>query len=172
MAEEQVLPSWAATPTRDAIVSFVEAVTGDGPDHVPEDERIAVFDNDGTLWTEKPMVTQVAFIVGKWREQAAADPKLAERQPYLAATSGDLAWLGEAIDKHYAGDDTDLRVMLKAVVGISAERPVDDYASEISEFFRLEEHPVLRRPYAETVYQPMVELLQRRGEGPGGSVRR
>ena len=61
MAEEQVLPSWAATPTRDAIVSFVEAVTGDGPEHVPEAERIAVFDNDGTLWTEKPMVTQVAL---------------------------------------------------------------------------------------------------------------
>jgi phosphoserine phosphatase len=160
MAEERVLPSWAATPTRDAIVSFVEAVTGDGPEHVPEAERIAVFDNDGTLWTEKPMPTQLHFIVGKWREQATADPTLADRQPYLAATSGDVAWLADALDKHYAGDDTDLRLMVRAIVGISAERTVDDYASEISEFFRVEEHPVLRRPYAETVYQPMVELLQ------------
>ncbi len=94
MAEEHVLASWAATPTRDAIVSFVEAVTGDGPDHVPVAERVAVFDNDGTLWTEKPMPTQLHFIVGKWREQAAADPTLADQQPYLAATTGDLAWLG------------------------------------------------------------------------------
>ena len=105
---------------RAAIVDFVEAVAGDGPDVVPPEQRVAVFDNDGTLWTEKPMPTQLHYIVKKWREQMAADPSLAERQPYQAVASGDLAWLGRAIDKHYTGDDSDLRLIIKEILQITA----------------------------------------------------
>ena len=94
MAGEELLSSWNDTPTRHAIVDFVDAVTGDGPDHVPVPARVAVFDNDGTLWTEKPMPTQLHFIVKKWKEQVQADPSLADRQPYKAVVEGDLGWLG------------------------------------------------------------------------------
>ena len=114
-ADERVLPSWTDGGTRDAIVAFVASVT-EGPDAVPVEERIAVFDNDGTLWTEKPMPTQLAYIVEQWAAAAEADPSLAERQPYKAVVSGDLAWLGGVIDQHYAGDDTQLHVLRRPLV--------------------------------------------------------
>jgi hypothetical protein len=91
----RTLPSWSDGPTRDAIIAFATSVSS-GPDAVPEAERIAVFDNDGTLWTEKPMPTQLHFIVQQWKAAVDADPSLAERQPYRAAATGDLAWLGGA----------------------------------------------------------------------------
>jgi phosphoserine phosphatase len=160
MTAENLLASWNDTATRAAIVEFVQAVATDGPELVPAEERVAVFDNDGTLWTEKPMPTQLHFIVKKWREQATADPSLAERQPYQAAVSGDFAWLGGAIDKHYNGDDSDLKVMIGAILGITANRTVHDYATEVAEFYRTEQHMSLHRPYSEAVYQPMLELLR------------
>lgn len=135
------------------------SVTG-GPDAVPVEERIAVFDNDGTLWAEKPMPTQLHYVVGQWRAAAEKDPELAERQPYLAAVSGDLGWLGAAIDKHYTGDDSDLRVLLAALVGLNDGVSVEDYAEAVSEFYRTARHPISKRPYSEAVYQPMVELLR------------
>ena len=91
----------------------------DGPDAVPVAERIAVFDNDGTLWTEKPMPTQLHYIVQHGRPRRRRIQSLAESQPYEAAVSGDLGWLGGAIDKHYAGDDSDLKAMIGAIIGLT-----------------------------------------------------
>ncbi|MCT1479224.1 HAD family phosphatase [Microbacterium sp. p3-SID336] len=153
------LPSWNETPTRDHILAFVEAATT-GPDAVPIAERIAVFDNDGTLWSEKPMPTQLHYVVERWRAAAEADPGLADSQPYRAAVSGDLAWLGTAIDKHYAGDDSDLGVIIQALVGLTDGVSVEDYARTVEEFYRTARHPLLDRPYADLVYRPMVELLR------------
>jgi phosphoglycolate phosphatase-like HAD superfamily hydrolase len=155
---DTVLPSWREGPTRSAILEFVEAVTS-GPDAVPVEERVAVFDNDGTLWTEKPMPTQLHYIVLQWVAQATADPSLASKQPYLAATSGDFAWLGTAIDKHYAGDDSDLGVMIAAIAGVTANQSVEEYAASVSAFYRDALHLTLKRPYSKVIYQPMVELL-------------
>jgi hypothetical protein len=101
------LGSWADTPVRQHIDAFVETVPN-GIHAVPVVERVAVFDNDGTLWTEKPMPAQLHFLVEQWAAAAQADPSLAERQPYQAAVTGDLTWLGAAVDKHYPGDDRDL----------------------------------------------------------------
>jgi len=156
----ELLPSWRDTATRDRIVEFVEAVSGDGPSAVPAVERIAVFDNDGTLRTEKPMPTQLAYIVKKWAAAAEADPSLAERQPYQAVVTGDLRWLGDALDKHYAGDDADLKIMIGALLGLTADVDVETYAAEVAEFYRHARHPTLNRSYAGSVYQPMVELLR------------
>ncbi|MGX5694843.1 HAD family hydrolase [Agromyces soli] len=153
------LPSWADTETKRAIVDFVAKVTT-GPDAVPEAERVAVFDNDGTLWTEKPMPTQLHYIVEQWRAQAAADPSLAEKQPYKAAVTGDFAWLGGAIDKHYAGDDSDLQILIGSLVGVTAGMSVEDYAASVSEFYETAKHLTLGTPYADAVYAPMVELLR------------
>lgn len=154
------LGSWAETPTRRRIVDFVERVSGDGPGAVPAEERVAVFDNDGTLWTEKPMPTQLHYIVQQWAAAAAADPTLAERQPYAAAASGDFAWLGAAVDKHYAGDDSDLKLMIGAILASTAGVAVQDYERSVAEFYRSARHPTLGTPYREAVYQPMVELLR------------
>lgn len=154
------LASWTNTPTRQRIIDFVQRVTGDGPEHVPVQERVAVFDNDGTLWTEKPMPTQLHFIVQKWVAAAKADPSLAERQPYKAAVSGDFAWLGGAVDKHYAGDDSDLRVMIGALLALTANMNVLDYEASVAEFYRTATHLGLGTPYRDSVYQPMVELLR------------
>ncbi|WP_249522044.1 HAD family phosphatase [Microbacterium sp. ER1] len=153
------LSSWRDTGTRRTIEAFVAAVT-EGPDAIPVDERIAVFDNDGTLWSEKPMPTQLHYVVERWREEATRDPSLADRQPYRAAVTGDLAWLGTAIDKHYAGDDSDLGVIIQALLGLTDGVSVEDYARSVAEFYRTAQHPLLGRPYAESVYRPMVELLR------------
>jgi hypothetical protein len=91
------LPSWNDTPTRRAIIDFVEQVARD----VPVEERIAVFDNDGTLWCEKPMPIELGFILERLAAMADKDDALRERQPWKAAHENDHAWLGGAITKHY-----------------------------------------------------------------------
>lgn len=153
------LASWRDTATRKAIVDFVAAVT-EGDEAIPVEERVAVFDNDGTLWSEKPMPVQLHFIVERWRAMAEADPALATRQPYLAATTGDFAWLGKAIDKHYAGDDSDLKVIIEALILSSAGESVEQYAGEVAAFYSSARHPVLGVPYREAIYRPMLELLR------------
>ncbi|TFV98037.1 HAD family hydrolase [Leifsonia flava] len=154
-----ILPSWRHTATRSTILDFVERVAGDGPGAVPAEERIAVFDNDGTLWTEKPMPTQLHYLVQRWAAAAKADPSLAEKQPYTAVATGDLSWLGAAVDKHYAGDDSDLHAVVGAVIAATENESVEDYAASVAEFYRDALHPVLERTYSGVVYQPMVELL-------------
>lgn len=160
MPLSEVLPSWAETETRARIIDFVERVSGDGDGAVPAAERVAVFDNDGTLWTEKPMPTQLHYIVQQWAAAAAADPALAERQPYTAAVNGDFAWLGEAVTKHYAGDDSDLKLMIGAILASTAGMNVLDYETSVAEFYRSAKHLTLGTPYRDAVYQPMVELLR------------
>lgn len=156
-----ILPSWRDTATRTAIIDFISAVTDEGgADYVAPEARVAVFDNDGTLWTEKPMVTQLHYLLGEWKRAAEADPTLAEKQPYQAAVSGDLGWLAAAVDKHYAGDDADLGVLIAAVAGSSAGQSVDEYAASVEEFYRDARHLSLGTPYSLTVYQPMVELVR------------
>ena len=154
------LDSWRDGRTRQQIVDFVERVTGDGPDAVAPPERVAVFDNDGTLWTEKPMPTQLHYIVKQWVAAAAADPNLATQQPYLSAVTGDFAWLGAALNKHYAGDDTDVKLMIGAILRSSANLSVDDYAASVAEFYRTAEHLTRGGSYQHAVYQPMRELLE------------
>jgi phosphoserine phosphatase len=153
------LSSWRDGATRRAILEFVESVST-GPEAIPEAERIAVFDNDGTLWTEKPMPTQLHYIVGQWAAAARADPSLADRQPYTAVVTGDLGWLGTALDKHYAGDDSDLQVIIPALLSTTLDKSVDDHQAAIAAFYRDAKHPTLGRSYSEAVYQPMIELLR------------
>ncbi|QDZ16872.1 haloacid dehalogenase-like hydrolase [Humibacter ginsenosidimutans] len=153
------LPSWRDTATRSAIEDFVASVTA-GTDAVPVAERVAVFDNDGTLWSEKPMPTQLHYVVEQWRKRLAEDASLAARQPYTAVASGDLSWVGAAVDKHYAGDDADLKVLIGAIVEVTQGVSVHDYAESVASFYRDARHLTLGVPYSRTVYQPMVELLR------------
>jgi phosphoglycolate phosphatase-like HAD superfamily hydrolase len=155
------LASWTDGPTKLAIVDFVGRVTAEGgPDYVEPQARVAVFDNDGTLWCEKPMYIQLDFLVRRFAEQAQADPSLAEKQPYKAAVEGDLRWIGDAVTKHYQGDDTDVKTLVAAVLTAHHEITVEEHRSRIEAFFAEAEHPTLGRPYTSCGYRPMIELLR------------
>ncbi|MDT5045489.1 MAG: hypothetical protein QOG75_1342, partial [Mycobacterium sp.] len=154
------LASWNDGPTKSAIVDFVGRVIVEGPDYVAPEERIAVFDNDGTLWCEKPMYIQLDFLLRRFKEQAEADPSLRDQQPYKAAYTGDLKWLGDAVTKHYAGDDTDLKPLMGAILKAHHEITVEEHAGRIKAFFAEAKHPTLGRPYTSCGYAPMVELLR------------
>ena len=155
------LPSWNDGAARDAIVGFVERVTREGgADHVAPAERIAVFDNDGTLWCEKPMPIELGFLLKRMAEMASQDESLRERQPFKAAYTNDHAWLGNAITKHYQGDDGELKVLLGGVLQAFAGWTVDDYGTAADGFLRETHHPTLGRPFHMCGYLPMVELLR------------
>ncbi|MBI3227166.1 MAG: haloacid dehalogenase-like hydrolase [Mycolicibacterium cosmeticum] len=148
------LTSWRDGPTKSAIIEFV----GRAAD-LPVEERVAVFDNDGTLWVEKPAYIQLDFLVRRLAEQAAADPELAARQPYSAAAAGDLAWFGDAVTKHYNGDDSGLKVLAAGILSAYAGLTVEEHSERVKAFFAAGVHPTLARPYTSCGYLPMIELL-------------
>ena len=93
-------------------------------------ERVAVFDNDGTLWSEKPIPIQLDFTLFRMAELARADPSLRGRQPYQAAVERDYRWLGEAMVKHYHGDDADLRLLMAAATAFGG-MTVEAFSDEV-----------------------------------------
>jgi phosphoglycolate phosphatase-like HAD superfamily hydrolase len=151
-----MLESWNDGPAKSAIVDFVGRVNAD----VPPEQRVAVFDNDGTLWCEKPAYIQLDFLVRRLAEQAGADPSLKDTQPYKAAAEGDLAWFGDAVTKHYNGDDSAMEVLAGGILSAYAGLTVDEHAERVKAFFAGASHPTLGRPYTECGYLPMVELLR------------
>ncbi|MGN6484460.1 MAG: HAD family hydrolase [Thermomicrobiales bacterium] len=154
------LPSWNEGKSKEAIVAFVRRVSEPGsPDFVAVDERIAVFDNDGTLWPEKPLVVQLAYTLERLGELARADPDLQTKQPYKSAFDHDFSWLNQAIVKHYNGDDADFAVLGRALPTAFAGLTIEDYFEAVKAFFRVSDHPTLKRPYSTIGYQPMTELI-------------
>src|SRR5947209_11005809 len=111
------LSSWREGASKQAILAFVAKTCGlDGSEPVPLEERVAVFDNDGTLWCEKPVPIQMDFILRRFVEMAEADPALRDRQPWKAAYERDYGWLAAVLAEHYAGDDTNVRTLLGGVL--------------------------------------------------------
>jgi phosphoglycolate phosphatase-like HAD superfamily hydrolase len=151
-----MLESWHNGATKSAIVDFVARAAAE----VPAEERVAVFDNDGTLWCEKPAYIQLDFLVRRLAEQAAADPSLAAKQPYKAAAEGDLQWFGNAVTKHYQGDDSELKVLAGGILSAYQGLTTEEHAERVAAFFAEARHPTLGRTYTACGYQPMVELLQ------------
>jgi hypothetical protein len=161
LAAEALLASWNDTPTRHAITAFVQAVTSEGsPGFVAPAGRVAVFDNDGTLWSEKPIPIQLDFTLFRMAELVRQDPSLAGRQPYRAAAGRDYHWLGAAMIKHYHGDDADLRLLEGAVESAFSGMDVEAFAAEVQAWFETAAHPTLRRPYLSCGFVPMIELLR------------
>ena len=152
--------SWRDGPTKSAIVDFVGRITTKGPDYVAPEARIAVFDNDGTLWVEKPALVQLDFLVRRLAEQSAADASLGRRQPYIAAASGDLAWFADAVTQHYDGDDSRLEILAEGIYSAYQGLTVEQHAEQVQAFFADATHPTLYRAYTSCGYTPMVELLR------------
>jgi phosphoserine phosphatase len=155
------LASWTDTATRQTIVEFVETVCDESsPGFVAAEERVAVFDNDGTLWCEKPMPVELGFILERLAAQAEDDASLRDRQPWQAAYERDYAWLGAVMTKHYAGDDGDVKVLLGGVVAAFADWTVEAYQAEADAYLQVAQHPSLGRLLRDCTYAPMVELLR------------
>src|SRR5690242_13425293 len=117
MAAEEPLSTWNDGAAKAAIVEFVEQTVSSG---VPGEERVAVFDADGTLWCEQPVPVQADFLLRRLVEQAEADPPLRDRQPWKAAYEHDNAWFAKVLGEHYAGDDTNVGPLLAGVVAAFA----------------------------------------------------
>jgi FMN phosphatase YigB (HAD superfamily) len=159
-ATNDPLPSWTDGAARAAIVDFVERVTSEGsPDSVPPEARVATFDNDGTLWCEKPMPIQLDFILRRLAAMADQDPSLRTRQPWQAAHTRDYGWLGQVVTRHYQGDDRELPVLAAGILQAFADITVEDFEAQAEAFLRGARHPTLGRGYLACAYVPMVELL-------------
>ncbi len=144
------LPSWNDGPAKKAIVAFVERVTKPGsPGFVPPAERIAVFDNDGTLWAEQPMYVQLAFALDRVKALAPQHPEWKTTPPFSAVLAGDLKSLAASGEKG----------LVELVMATHAGMTTEEFASIASAWLATAKHPKLGRPYTETVYQPMLELL-------------
>jgi phosphoserine phosphatase len=154
---KELLPSWRDGAARQAIVHFVEETCGENG--APVEERVAVFDNDGTLWCEQPMPIQLDFILRRLAEMAKAQPELCERQPWKAVSEGDHGWFGDLMAEHYAGDDTNVRTLAGGILAAYAGISVEDFEAQSNAFIRSTPHPTLGRGYLECSYAPMVELL-------------
>lgn len=149
-AQPDPLSSWKEGPVKQAIIDFIRRVTTvGGPDFVPVDERIAVFDNDGTLWAEKPVPNEVHFVLSRVKRMAARDPSLRERQPFRAALERDEGYF----QRHGA------QAVGELIMATHANMTQEQFASEVRRFLDTERHPKLGRPFTATAYQPMLELL-------------
>ena len=146
------LPSWNDGPARARILEFVRSVTEPGDGFVRPSDRVAAFDNDGTLWCEKPMYPQADFLVRRWAEQLKADPGKAKEQPWKAVAEGDRAWLAAALD--HVPDL--IRGVTQAYEGIT----VGEFEAAVRGFFVSARHPALGVPYTAIAYRPMRELIE------------
>lgn len=144
------LPSWRDGPAKTAILEFVRVTTDQSnPNFVPPKERIATFDQDGTLWVEHPLYTQIVFFVDQIRSMVAEKPELKDREPYKTIVTGD--W--EAISRL---PHQELEKVLLASV---SNMPVEQFNDEVRHWLLMAKHPRYQRPYTELAYQPMLELL-------------
>jgi phosphoserine phosphatase len=161
MAKEGLLGSWNDTSARQAMVDFVQAVSTEGSRRfVAPAERVAVFDNDGTLWSEKPIPIQLDFTLFWMAELTERDPSLKDRQPYKAAVERDFHWLGAAMVKHYHGDDSDLTLLERAVESAFEGMAVEAFGAEALRWLGQASHPTLHRPYLSCGFKPMIEFLR------------
>jgi phosphoglycolate phosphatase-like HAD superfamily hydrolase len=151
------LPSWNDGPVKSRLVEFVGQVTATGsPEFVPEPERIAVFDNDGTLWAEQPAYFQLLFAIDRVRALAPEHPEWREKQPFKGVLDGDLQAVA-ATGEHG---------ILELVMATHAGMTTTEFESVVEDWLRTARHPTLDRPYTELVYRPMIELLEYlRGNG-------
>ena len=149
-AQTEPLPSWNDGAAKKSITDFVSKVTTQGgADFVPPAERIAVFDNDGTLWSEQPIYFQAAFALDRVRVMAKDHPEWNSREPFKSFLAGDRKALAEQGEKG----------LLTLVVSAHAGMTTDAFARSVADWLETAKHPRFNRPYNELIYQPMVELL-------------
>lgn len=144
------LPSWTNGPAKQQIVEFVASVTDSaGSNFVPVKQRIATFDNDGTLWSEKPTYFQLLFAIDRIEAMAADHPEWKTTQPFQAVLENDMATL-KAAGKHG---------LIKLIMATHAGMTTDEFDAIVKDWLATARHPTTGKPYTQMVYQPMLELL-------------
>jgi len=142
------LPSWNDTSTKKYIIQFVKTVTNpDSPDYVEPQDRIATFDNDGNLWIEQPVYTQLAFAFDRVKAMAPDHPEWKETEPFKSVLKGDYSSL-------------DKKGLLEIVAVTHSGMTTEEFELISSAWFQTSKHPRFKRSYSELIYQPMVELLE------------
>jgi phosphoglycolate phosphatase-like HAD superfamily hydrolase len=150
LAQSEPLPSWNDGAAKKAIVDFVKATTDRASTtYVPDEERVATFDQDGTLWVEHPIYTQVVYCLHRVPALVATKPELKEVEPFKTVLSGDQ----EAIAK------LPLRDLQKILAATLTGMPVDEFEAEAAKWLETARHPRWDRPYTDLIYQPMLEVL-------------
>jgi phosphoglycolate phosphatase-like HAD superfamily hydrolase len=149
-AQADRLPSWNDGAAKKAILDFVaRTTTAGGPDFVPVPERIAVFDNDGTLWAEQPIYFQFAFAIDRVKALAPQHPEWKDREPFKSVIAGNMAGLTATGEKG----------LLEIMAATHAGMTTDDFTKTVEQWIATARHPRFDRPYTDLVYQPMLELM-------------
>ncbi len=144
------LPSWNDGPTKEAIVGFVENVTKSGsPDFVPENQRIATFDNDGNLWSEQPVYFQLIYALDQVKKMAPEHPEWKTQEPFASILRGDTAKVMAS------GKEGLMKILAATHTNMTAE----EFQANVADWLKTARHPKTNRPYNEMIYQPMLELL-------------
>ncbi len=145
------LPSWNDGTSKSAITAFVQAVTDkSSADYVQPSERIAVFDNDGTLWSEQPAYFQLYFVIDRVKAMVAEHPEWKTQQPYQAVLEGDMKALAASGKKG----------LVELVMTTHAGMTTDEFAEIVKKWIQTAQHPTLHKPYTQLVFKPMLELLE------------
>jgi phosphoglycolate phosphatase-like HAD superfamily hydrolase len=149
-AQADALPSWNDGPAKQTIIDFVAKVTQAGSaDFVPPDQRIATFDNDGTLWSEQPYYFQLAFALDRIKALAPRHPDWKTKEPFRSVLAGDKAGLAKM------GQHGLLQILEVTHTGLT----VEEFQAVVLDWIATARHPRFNRPYTNLVYQPMLELL-------------
>ena len=147
---QNLLPSWNDGPSKQAVLSFIEKTTAkDSPDFVPVSQRIAVFDNDGTLWSEQPIYVQISFTFDRIKALAHKHPEWTTQQPFKAVLENDIKGVMAT------GQDGLFKLIAATHAGVTTE----EFREIAEQWIKTARHPKTGRLYTEMVYQPMLELL-------------
>ncbi|MFN4014361.1 MAG: HAD family hydrolase [Reyranella sp.] len=149
-AQADGLPSWNEGPVKRSILDFIaRTTTAGGADFVPVPERIACFDNDGTLWTEQPVYVQIAFAIDRVKALAPQHPEWRSQEPFRSVLADDPAALAALGEKGF----------LQIIAATHSDLTTEAFAKAVAEWLATARHPRFNRPYTDLVYQPMLELL-------------
>ena len=150
LAAEDPLPSWNNVASKQAIITFVDKVTKEGSaDFVPKHQRIATFDNDGTLWAEQPMYFQLFYAIDQVKKMAPQHPEWKTEEPFASVINGDM-------QKVMASGKEGL---MKIIAATHANMTAEQFRTQVADWLKTARHPKTKRPFNEMVYQPMLELL-------------
>src|SRR3954466_4861998 len=151
VTSDGLLPSWNDGQAKQAILDFVRSTTDpSSPNHVPAEDRIAVFDQDGTLWVEQPMYTQVVYCLDRVPAVVAKKPELKTVEPFRTVLSGNRGAIAKL----------PMRDLEKILAATLTGMTVEEFRDEAKKWIEAAQHPRWERPYTELVYQPMIEVLR------------
>src|SRR5207248_2009372 len=149
-AAQDPLPSWNGSSAKHSILQFVADVTHqNAANFVPPEQRIATFDNDGTLWVEQPIYTQFAFVLGRVKALAPNHPEWKQQQPFKAVLDGDMKALAASGEPR----------LVQLTAATHAAMTTDEFEGVVKDWMRTAQHPRFDRTYTRCIYQPMLELL-------------